>query len=667
MGRNESDLFAARYRNLIEVSRRPWRLTYRALDSQTNQEVFIKVMGEKAGATEADAQNFFAEPQRLILLNRELPAGMLVPVLDMGVWEGKPYFVQPFLQGWPLHEAMAKKAAFVGIGVLRLMEKCFRILEGLHNAGYAHGDLSPENIFIVTKEPVRTDGILPDEFEVKLIDFEGTRKLKGPESSVIGKMTFKIPYLAPELAATNTVMNPRSDLYAMGIIFYEILTGDRPYPVNSLEDARNLRIYSLASIPRIYEIPELIEEFIYRLIAINPEQRFSSASECLNDLRRLLTLESWLNKTQPSDANRLRFDRAGSRPKVSSVMVERETVQPGTDIKTDFQNLTERREIGSTVILEPGRPKQASSVAERAEVATDSLAPDTGRRKELSTTVDVRLRTEAGNQELLDFSVFGPGLVVPDSSFIVDVWAYGSGQRDEMLARARRDDRIDERGSRGGIRIPIMTDLTLYLELDKFEVDEPAEPFYWNGFVTNVSFIVKAPKNLLPGFYPGRIKILNKGLLLSRLLFEIAVADASEAKTAIEPREIRAMQQKVKTAFASYSSKDQQQVLMRVQGMSHAGLEVFLDVLTLRSGEKWEERIYRAIRENDMFFLFWSNSARESEYVEKEWRFALQERGLEFIHPVPLVDPRLVPPPTELAQLHFGDIFLMYLNYAKNS
>jgi hypothetical protein len=87
-------------------------------------------------------------------------------------------------------------------------------------------------------------------------------------------------------------------------------------------------------------------------------------------------------------------------------------------------------------------------------------------------------------------------------------------------------------------------------------------------------------------------------------------------------------------------------------------LDVFVDVLSLRSGEDWEIQIQRQIRVRDVFFLFWSLNASRSVEVDREWRIALQMRGIEYIDPVPLSDPRVSPPPKELASLHFNDLYV---------
>jgi hypothetical protein len=88
-------------------------------------------------------------------------------------------------------------------------------------------------------------------------------------------------------------------------------------------------------------------------------------------------------------------------------------------------------------------------------------------------------------------------------------------------------------------------------------------------------------------------------------------------------------------------------------------------VLSLRSGANWEAELYRHIRSRDIFYLFWSNAARASEWVAREWQYALEEKGLDFIHPIPLAPPDQVPPPEELRSKHFDDIILACLKSQK--
>jgi ATP-dependent Clp protease ATP-binding subunit ClpA len=90
-------------------------------------------------------------------------------------------------------------------------------------------------------------------------------------------------------------------------------------------------------------------------------------------------------------------------------------------------------------------------------------------------------------------------------------------------------------------------------------------------------------------------------------------------------------------------------------------LEVFLDVVSLRAGQYWERELWTAIPQHDVFYLFWSQAASQSEWVRKEWQCALKTRGLDFIDPVPLASPDDVPPPPELAEKHFNDWVLAFM------
>ena len=122
-----------------------------------------------------------------------------------------------------------------------------------------------------------------------------------------------------------------------------------------------------------------------------------------------------------------------------------------------------------------------------------------------------------------------------------------------------------------------------------------------------------------------------------------------------------------KTAFASYSSKDREIVLFCLQGIKKIlpNLDIFIDRLSLHSGDDWEKKLIQHVPKKDVFYLFWSVSSAQSEWVDKEWRLALKKRGLEYINPVPIDEPEYAPPPKELDSLHFNDVYLPYIKYEK--
>jgi hypothetical protein len=138
------------------------------------------------------------------------------------------------------------------------------------------------------------------------------------------------------------------------------------------------------------------------------------------------------------------------------------------------------------------------------------------------------------------------------------------------------------------------------------------------------------------------------------------------ARVAGKPSRVPAALTRHRKAFASYASEDRDAVLARVQGMEKVApwLKVFVDVVDLRSGATWDQELQRAIYESDVFYLFWCRHARASKWVEREWRCAYQNRGLDFIDPVPLEPPGSAPPPGELAAKHFNDPLLPFMDAA---
>src|SRR5260221_10202563 len=100
----------------------------------------------------------------------------------------------------------------------------------------------------------------------------------------------------------------------------------------------------------------------------------------------------------------------------------------------------------------------------------------------------------------------------------------------------------------------------------------------------------------------------------------------------------------------------------RIQGSQNIALklDIFRDVASLRSGERWQERLNLEIRRRDVFYLFWSANASRSVWVDKEWRTAYALKGIDCIDPVPLQSPDEAPPPKELESLHFNEWMLAY-------
>ena len=214
--------------------------------------------------------------------------------------------------------------------------------------------------------------------------------------------------------------------------------------------------------------------------------------------------------------------------------------------------------------------------------------------------------------------------------------------------------------AKGPVPLARGTALVVRLGLPGFALDDPEDLLVWDGEIGNATFPFRVPPDARPGPHPGPATFHAGGLQIAKLHFALDVGAWSAPPTALPATR----QARHRTAFASYASEDRDEVLARVQGMLKVvpDLDVFLDVASLRSGQNWSQRILREVPARDVFYLFWSDAASRSEWVEREWRCALVRRGLDYIDPVPLVSPERVPPPPELAaHLHFNDWMLAFI------
>jgi hypothetical protein len=237
---------------------------------------------------------------------------------------------------------------------------------------------------------------------------------------------------------------------------------------------------------------------------------------------------------------------------------------------------------------------------------------------------------------------------------LLDVWAHTSAQLNDVLAQAGGEI---SRKTSGPVRLARGTELIVEVKIADFAIDEPQAVIEWLGEIGNANFAVTVPAGRRPGSVLGKATFHAAGIRTLTVNFQLEIGKAENEVAPLPAWEVR-----YRTAFASYSSKDRDEVLGRIQGMQKIvpGLDVFLDVASLRSGQDWQQRLWQEIGRRDIFFLFWSKHAKESTWVEKEWRLALDTRGLDFIDPVPLVPPDQAPPPPELGSKHFNDWVLAF-------
>jgi eukaryotic-like serine/threonine-protein kinase len=231
-----------------------------AHDEELGRLVAIKLLDEQL----AEAGDFRARFTREGRLAAGLSHPNVVTVFDAGEAEGLPYIVMEYVDGATLEERLRAEAALNPDEVRAIAQQVAAGLEHAHAQGLVHRDLKPGNLI------QRSDGT------VKIADFGIARGSQGTQLTEAGAIVGTAAYLAPEQAEGGRA-TPRSDVYALGVVLYELLTGERPWRVDSLADLGRRRTEPVPELPS--RVPADLRQAIARALEPDPDDRPSGAAE----------------------------------------------------------------------------------------------------------------------------------------------------------------------------------------------------------------------------------------------------------------------------------------------------------------------------------------------------------------------------------------------------
>ncbi len=310
--------------------------------------------------------------------------------------------------------------------------------------------------------------------------------------------------------------------------------------------------------------------------------------------------------------------------------------------------------------LHPTEPAQSWGLAPDLGTAEPEPGVDVG-----SAEDDSAVAGSAGVE--LAGTVFAPALVAPDTQFLVQMFAHRPEDRDLVAAQAGEFDSDSNRLGTVMFQSPILAGqrLAFQLLMPGLVIDEPVQTMVWVQSPQSVQFGVTVPAEIGARTVIGTIIVSRESVPVGQLKFKVSVRNSVSAAVAPPPAVTEGMHH-YRRAFISYCSADRVEVLKRTQMLPEFGIEFFQDILTLEPGDRWERKIYREIDRCDLFLLFWSTSAKASEWVAKEWRYALNRQGSNSmsqpqILPVIIEGPPPAPPPQELKSLHFNDPIMYFI------
>ena len=262
------ELLDDRYEILETIGEGGMALVFRALDHRLNRYVAVKIMREEMAKDEEFRRRFCAESHAVAMLSNP----NIVAVYDVSHSDEREYIVMELISGITLKQYMDKKGALDWKEVVHFSKQITRALSHAHERGIIHRDIKPQNIMLLR------DGTL------KVADF-GIAALENEVYENNGQTIGSIHYIAPEQARGNSP-DARSDIYSLGVVMYEMLTGRLPYTGNTLAEIAvkhmNAKPEPLRSI--IPSIPEELERITLKAMNADLSGRYQSAGELLSDL-----------------------------------------------------------------------------------------------------------------------------------------------------------------------------------------------------------------------------------------------------------------------------------------------------------------------------------------------------------------------------------------------
>jgi len=528
------------------------------------------------------------------------------------------YMVMEYVEGETLDVELRRRGRFTPREAVELLQPVARALDAMRAHGITYAFLTPADIMI--------ERAGSNHLSVKLLPLIFNRLLVDRPDSVMSKMlrldteAVAVHYIARELWDGGLSLQEQSgaNVYSLGVISYELLTGRKPYDGATSDE---VRLKQAAGRPTLLSelapgIPPPVARVVERAMANEAKNRHPTAGEFVSDLQAALGLGRGI------------ADRSLEMPVDDDIWV---SYSRGERIETKSRN--------------------ATSAPAETPVADKPLYTD----------------------ENVQFTVYQPEAIAPARWYMLLALAHLSKQRPdappdepEPLAEVKRiaarvladqETEYDAVKQNSLHAVPRAGEITFVPSVEGCEFNPPRQSFSWQKSVHKVEFEMRAAATLDGQMARGRLTVFLGSLILADVPLAVRVDGASGSPATVAPS-VPASASPYRKIFPSYSHKDRAVVEQIEQHVHALGDKYLRDLTELRAGQDWQRWMRDAIREADVFQLFWSHNSMRSVYVRQEWEYALSLGRQNFVRPtyweLPLPEsPAENLPPDELRQLHF--------------
>lgn len=242
---------------------------YKGVDVIDNKQVAIKILKKEFAENEEFLRRFRNESKAIAVLSHP----NIVKIYDVGFSEKIQYIVMEYIDGITLKEYIAEEKVLTWQDTVHFLIQILRALQHAHDKGIVHRDIKPQNIMMFT------DGT------IKVMDFGIAKFARDDGKTATDQAIGSVHYISPE-QAKGDVTDAKSDIYSVGAMMYEMLTGRKPFDSDSPVSIAVMHMHDVPERPRSVnpEIPAGLEEIVMKAMEKDPADRYQSTTEMIADI-----------------------------------------------------------------------------------------------------------------------------------------------------------------------------------------------------------------------------------------------------------------------------------------------------------------------------------------------------------------------------------------------